>query len=66
MSTKYQGIARPVVASKVNGRSSASYEYSSVKAFAEIELGYASARHTVTRRCNHGGGVVKGWNVRYL
>lgn len=67
MKTLYsqQGIARPVIASKTTGRSQTEYEYSSVKTFAELELGNANLRRTVARRCDAGGGSAHGWNVRY-
>jgi hypothetical protein len=67
MTTLYnqQGIARPVIASKSTSRAGTEYEYSSVKAFAEMELGNANLRRTVARRCDDGGGSAHGWNVRY-
>ena len=67
MSTKsyvMQGIAAPVIASKLTGRSQSEYEYSSIKAFAEIELGGDGKRGKVTRRLKAGGGIVEGWAVR--
>jgi len=60
-----QGIARPIVASKIKSRANTEYEYSSVKTFAELELGNANLRRTVARRCDDGGGSAHGWNVRY-
>ena len=61
-----QGIARPVIASKVTDRATYEYEYESVKAFAEIELGNPNLRRTVARRCDEGGGIAHGWNVQYI
>lgn len=64
--TGTQGIARPIIAGKLSSRVGKEYEYSSVSAFAEIELGNANLRRSVSRRLNAGGGVVAGWNVRYV
>lgn len=60
-----QGVAAPVIAGRVNSRTGAEYEYSSISAFAELELGNVNRRRTVSRLLNAGGGVVDGWNVRY-
>lgn len=64
-SSSVQGMAMPVIASKTNSRSNTEYEYTSISIFAKMELGSVGKRRTVSRRCEDGGGVVDGWNVRF-